>query len=422
MFYYARSDTHFLLYIYDNLRNELIERSKNDKPEENRLETVINKSKETSLLRYERQIYEVESGKGPGGWYQMLVKTPALFTNEQFAVFKAVHGWRDRIARMDDDSTNFVMPNHVIFTLAKLMPVDMVSLLGAAHPISHAVKSRSGELLDVIKKAKIAGQNGPSMMDVLRPKTTGAAAGASLPGNDSDASKPPAVAASLDPESDAEVRSTKSRFWGSAFGSSIWDATSQSISQSTMRLAIPLPPLSSSVFALAKVSAMDSARVDTAEREREAQHQAMREQEEQAQRENEAFSLKSGKKRKASPEAPSGDYDISLDPEAEAASAAKATRKAQRKAEKKAEKAARRQAQGQEGGMVGLDTNREEAEEAFDYSKAEPVLHGKREGKQGGGTARKQKPFDPYAKSTDTSQGMRRVQTERPGKSLTFRS
>lgn len=422
MFYYARSDTHFLLYIYDNMRNELIEKSKKDDPEDNRLETVLHKSKETSLLRYERQIYEAESGKGPGGWYQLLVKTPALFTNEQFAVFRAVHGWRDRIARTDDESTNFVMPNHVIFSLAKLMPTDMVSLLSAAHPISHGVKSRSGELLDIIKKAMIAGQNGPSMMEVLRPDTVGAVAKASLPSKAPNANKPPsAIEDSLDSGSDAEVRSTNSRFWGSAFGSSIWDATPQRTSQSTMRLAIPLPPLSSSVFASPRATAINSARLEAAELEKETQRRTMRDQEEQAQRENEAFILKSGKKRKASPEPTSGEYDISLDPEAEAASAAKVARKAQRKVEKKAEKAARKRAQGQDVGMLDVDKDKEEEEEAFDYSKAEPVLNGKKDGQQGG-RGKKQKPFDPYAKSTDTSQGMRRVQTERPGKSLTFRS
>jgi len=144
MFFYARADTHFLLYIYDNMRNELIDRTNPEDGEENCIETVIEKSKETSLLRFERQIYNEETGKGPGGWFQLLVKTPSLLNNEQFAVFRAVHAWRDKIARIDDDSTSFVMPNHVIFSIAKLMPMDMVALLSVVHPISHSVKSRSG--------------------------------------------------------------------------------------------------------------------------------------------------------------------------------------------------------------------------------------------------------------------------------------
>src|SRR5271156_6305418 len=88
MFFYAMTDTHFLLYIFDNLRNELVERSNPATPEENRIELVLQKSKETSLFRFERQIYEESTGLGPAGWYNLLVKTPALFTNEQFAVFR----------------------------------------------------------------------------------------------------------------------------------------------------------------------------------------------------------------------------------------------------------------------------------------------------------------------------------------------
>jgi exosome complex exonuclease RRP6 len=108
MFYYARADTHYLLYIYDNMRNELVQKTNPEVPEENRTEIVLQKSKETSLLRYERQVYNMESGKGHGGWYNLLVKTPALFNSEQFAVFRAIHAWRDKIARLDDDSTAYV--------------------------------------------------------------------------------------------------------------------------------------------------------------------------------------------------------------------------------------------------------------------------------------------------------------------------
>ncbi len=81
MFFYARADTHFLLYIFDNIRNELIDRSNPEIPEENRLETALQKSRDTSLLRYERQIYNSDSGKGPGGWFTQLHKTPSLLGN-----------------------------------------------------------------------------------------------------------------------------------------------------------------------------------------------------------------------------------------------------------------------------------------------------------------------------------------------------
>ncbi|EEP82014.1 conserved hypothetical protein [Uncinocarpus reesii 1704] len=64
MFDYARSDTHYLLYIYDHLRNELIERST---PGENLIDYVQENSKEEALQRYERPVYDTETGQGAGG-------------------------------------------------------------------------------------------------------------------------------------------------------------------------------------------------------------------------------------------------------------------------------------------------------------------------------------------------------------------
>ncbi len=52
LFEYARADTHFLLYIYDNMRNELVEKSDFANSENNKVQDVLEKSKETALKRY----------------------------------------------------------------------------------------------------------------------------------------------------------------------------------------------------------------------------------------------------------------------------------------------------------------------------------------------------------------------------------
>ena len=48
---YAREDTHFLLYIYDRLRNELIRRGNK---QNNLLRSVITRSRDICLKRYEK--------------------------------------------------------------------------------------------------------------------------------------------------------------------------------------------------------------------------------------------------------------------------------------------------------------------------------------------------------------------------------
>jgi exosome complex exonuclease RRP6 len=412
MFFYARADTHFLLYIYDNMRNELIDRTNSDNPEENRIEIVLQKSKETSLLRFEKQIYNAESGRGPGGWYSLLIKTPALFSNEQFAVFRAVHEWRDKIARTDDDSTAFVMSQAVLFSIAKIMPMDMVALLSLAHPVSHSVKSRAGELLEIIKSAKAEGHSGPSMVEVLRPESAKTKTAATSKAT--EVAQENTLVAVVD---QGELRSGSSTFWGGAFGSSIWD-TPATTNNDNLRLAVPLPALSSEVFS-------DSTVLDTLTAEPAARPAPLPAPAKETKKQDELFIIKRGAKRKT--EAISedeesgeerGEYDISLsDPEEEKASRSKAEMKAARKEEKRAKKAAKKAVNVESVGDVDMDDAVEE--EAFDYSKAESVLHGKRPDLTKGRD--KKKPFDPYAKSADAPKGMRRAQTERAGRSHTFK-
>ena len=412
MFFYARADTHFLLYIYDNMRNELIDRSKINTPEENRLEIVLRKSKETSLFRYDSPRYNATIGKGPGGWFQALVKVPTLLTNEQFAVFRAVHAWRDKIARQDDDSTNFVMPNHTLLSVAKVMPTDMASLLGTVHPISYNVKARTGELLEIIKAAKTNAKDGPSMMEVLKPDSVGAVAAANARSVRASEAGKQSVLTILSGEAGSDMRSPQSAFWGRAFGSSTWEEPSTLTKVGDeIRLAIPLPPLASDAFS-------------EGVRDYSILTEPVPEPEEEIAPvvEEAAFTIKGGRKRKSDdmeaeadePSEEAGEYDISLHEPLEGAAKEKSLKKAERKAAKKAAKAAKR-GNGEESPAAA------EEEAPFDYSKAESVMNKKRTNDYAGGKKGGKKPFDPYQKSADASTGMRRLQTERPGKSFTFK-
>lgn len=77
---YARSDTHYLLYIFDCMRNELIQRSNFELPDHqgDKLWDVLQKSKETALQRYEHPIYDYALGQGQSGWYKMLTYTSVV--------------------------------------------------------------------------------------------------------------------------------------------------------------------------------------------------------------------------------------------------------------------------------------------------------------------------------------------------------
>ncbi|KAF8133915.1 ribonuclease H-like domain-containing protein [Boletus edulis] len=180
---YARSDTHFLLYVYDALRLSLIERPSTDPviTDEARLlmnaermrhghgliHGVLTRSARTALRLYEPEVYDAESGIGPSGWDTLarkwnkvaLVGSPRFRGHKQ-RVYKAVHRWREDKAREEDESTRYVFPTHYLFLLAERVPTsvpDLVSLFGGPGGVNGSVppilKRRTGELVAVIKAA-----------------------------------------------------------------------------------------------------------------------------------------------------------------------------------------------------------------------------------------------------------------------------
>jgi len=182
MFYYARSDTHFLLYIFDMVRNDLVEKSDRTFPERDLIGKVLERSKETSLLRYENGLSDPETGYGTKGWYNAITnpRSPMVLNPEQFAVFKALHQWRDDTARRQDESTAFIMPQQTLVQLAKLLPPDLKAFHSVIGHTSAAAKAAANEVFALIQDAKARGVNGPSSMDILRAQNSqslGAVAG-----------------------------------------------------------------------------------------------------------------------------------------------------------------------------------------------------------------------------------------------------
>ncbi|TFK38973.1 ribonuclease H-like domain-containing protein, partial [Crucibulum laeve] len=182
MLQYARSDTHFLLFIYDNLRNALLDRGQScshshslglpstptttfsSNPAHALLNQALARSAETSLRVYTKEVYDATGGSGSNGWDSLAKKwnKGALMAGGpgvgigamQREVYKAVHGWRESIAREEDESTRFVLPNHFLFQLAEQPPADMPALLAIFRSnIPAIVRKRGKELLEAIRGA-----------------------------------------------------------------------------------------------------------------------------------------------------------------------------------------------------------------------------------------------------------------------------
>ncbi|OCF33232.1 hypothetical protein I316_04973 [Kwoniella heveanensis BCC8398] len=177
MLHYARSDTHFLLFIYDNLRNSLLQQSSRPpSPDANgnaiielgrrnpqqAMRDVLNRSADTALKMYERDEYDEETGRGTGGWLQAARKwLPKDAIDEESGwVFKKLHVWRDRLARQLDESPFYIMPQDLLKRLALLQgssPVTIkreISNKRSRIPVSPIVEKRADELVQIIKEAK----------------------------------------------------------------------------------------------------------------------------------------------------------------------------------------------------------------------------------------------------------------------------
>ncbi|KAK1069263.1 exosome nuclease subunit [Friedmanniomyces endolithicus] len=426
---YARSDTHYLLYIFDNMRNELIQRSDFTRPnhEGDKLWDVLQKSSETALQRYEHPIYDTELGQGPAGWYKLLARTPALLNKEQFAVFRAVHKWRDDVAREQDDSVHFVLPNHHIFSLAKQMPETKEGVLNTAHPATQTVRLRLDELSAVVCSAKENGKDGDDMTDVLnriepqlprkiaREVAAAHSVAASLP-------KPstPAVNGANPTSSILPLRSATSAFWGLALASTApQERRGYSTAVPSISLTVPLPPLTAEIFADPPEPTYMPVRAASPEPTAVAPEDDSH---------DDVFVLKQlGTKRKrAAREAEPRDAmmdgmaanndEVAIMPDSDAE---RAREKAERKKARKEAKRALRATSA--AGGLNYDDPVVDEEQPFDYASAPSILHPPRESREEARERRK-KVVNPYAKSSDVPKALGRVQKERSGRSMTYKS
>ncbi|KAL6703474.1 exosome nuclease subunit [Coniothyrium glycines] len=421
LFEYARADTHFLLYIYDNMRNELIEKSDFSNPERNKVHDVLQKSKETSLQRYEHPVYDAELGLGNGGWYKLISRTPAQFTPAQFSVFRAVHRWRDDLSRREDESPLFIMPNHAVFSVARAIPVDKAALYNAIQHVSHIVRAHADELVNVITTAK--NEQGPELHDVLKivadmREAEWADSGAPKKAPSTPAATTIQQAPTTNTVSTPAARASDSSFWGALWRNSSGQQK-RSMSSLDIGLALPLPPLSAEVFA--DTNGAD----DTTPKEKPQHTFVPKEDRATDDQRTDIFVVKQlgGKKRKrtngsdelAPPSTldPMANDEIMLDQPEESEDVMRAREKAARKA-------ARKQKKREEAEAAALNHD----EPVFDYANAPSVLHAQDGDKKKKDKKDKKKKggFNAFTGLANVPKGLPRAQKEIAGRSRTFTS
>ncbi|WJX29619.1 hypothetical protein P8452_18238 [Trifolium repens] len=131
MLRYAREDTHYLLYIYDSMRINLSALPKAPESSDAPLVEVYKRSYDVCMQLYEKELLTENS------YLHIYGLQGAGFNAQQLAIVSGLCEWRDIVARSEDESTGYVLPNKSVLEIAKHMPVTtskLRRLVKSKHP------------------------------------------------------------------------------------------------------------------------------------------------------------------------------------------------------------------------------------------------------------------------------------------------
>ncbi|XP_070695429.1 exosome complex component 10 [Pempheris klunzingeri] len=145
MVQYARTDTHYLLYIYDCMRAQLLDLNHK---QPGLLQCVWNKSKDISLKKYAKPIYTEES------YLELQRKQKKAFNTQQLAAFRLLFAWRDKLARQEDESTGYVLPTHMMNKISEELPKEPQGIIACCNPVPPLVRQQVNELHLLVQQAR----------------------------------------------------------------------------------------------------------------------------------------------------------------------------------------------------------------------------------------------------------------------------
>uniref|UniRef100_A0A3B4TS64 Exosome complex component 10 n=1 Tax=Seriola dumerili TaxID=41447 RepID=A0A3B4TS64_SERDU len=145
MVQYARTDTHYLLYIYDSVRAQLLDFNHG---QTGLLQCVWNKSKDISLKKYLKPIYTEES------YLELQRKQKKSFNTQQLTAFRLLFAWRDKLARQEDESTGYVLPTHMMSKISEELPKEPQGIIACCNPVPPLVRQQVNELHLLVQQAR----------------------------------------------------------------------------------------------------------------------------------------------------------------------------------------------------------------------------------------------------------------------------
>ncbi|KAG9134684.1 hypothetical protein Leryth_001009 [Lithospermum erythrorhizon] len=145
MLRYAREDTHYLLYIYDLMRLRLRSLAADAQCPGTSLSEVYNRSYNICMSLYEKELLTDQSFRS------IYAVRGAGLSAQQLAVVAGLCEWRDIVARAEDESTGFILPNRTLVEIATEMPLTTSKLRRFVRSKHSYVERNLASIVNVIR-------------------------------------------------------------------------------------------------------------------------------------------------------------------------------------------------------------------------------------------------------------------------------
>ncbi|KAG5452299.1 Exosome component 10 [Clonorchis sinensis] len=138
---YARTDTHYLLHVSAVMCQELQDRGL--------LDVVLEGGRQLCLKRYTKPAFD------PLGYLSLYRQAAGTsFNHRQLYALEQLYALRDSIARREDESVHYVLPNHMLKTIAEVLPRESSGLFACCNPIPPLVRKYVHDLHKIIVDAR----------------------------------------------------------------------------------------------------------------------------------------------------------------------------------------------------------------------------------------------------------------------------
>ncbi|CAH8509247.1 unnamed protein product [Heterobilharzia americana] len=138
---YARTDTHYLLHIASRMCQELQDRDL--------LSIAVERARQLCLKCYTKPEFRRL------GYLDLYRQTgSSSFSHRQLYALENLYALRDSIARREDESIHYVLPNHMLKVIAEVLPRESSGIFACCNPIPPLVRKYVHDLHKIVLDAR----------------------------------------------------------------------------------------------------------------------------------------------------------------------------------------------------------------------------------------------------------------------------